>query len=194
MRVAAIVLAAGASSRMGRNKMLLDLHGEPLVRKSIRAALAGECDPVVVVVGPDASGMRSALADLDVVCISNPDPASPPGRSFQLGLEALANVDAAIMCLGDMVDLSAGMIRRVVEASDDTRVSIVLSEFGGVVAPPYLVKRGLFGEALSREPAGVVRQLAETHPQKTMTIAWPAEFLTDVDTPDDLDSVRRQSP
>lgn len=193
MRVAAVILAAGASSRMGRNKMLLDLHGEPLVRKSLRAALAGECDPVIVIVGPDASDMRSALADLDVACISNPDHASPPGRSFQLGLETLANVDAAIMCLGDMVDLSAEMIRRVVEAGEDARVSVVLSEFGGVVAPPYLVKRGLFGEARSREPAGVVRQLAETHPQKTVTIAWPREYLTDVDTPDDLESVRKRS-
>ena len=193
MRVAAVVLAAGASSRMGRNKMLLDLHGEPLVRRSVRAAAAGECDPVVVVVGPDASDMRTALADLDVVCISNPDPVSPPGRSFQLGLEALGNVDAALMCLGDMVDLSAEMIRRVVAAGEDACVSVVLSEFGGVVAPPYLVKRGLFGDACSREPAGVVRQLAETHPQKTKTIVWPREYLTDVDTPDDLESVRQRS-
>jgi molybdenum cofactor cytidylyltransferase len=191
MRVAAVVLAAGASSRMGRNKMLLDLHGEPLVRRSVRA-VAGECDPVVVVVGPDASDMRAALADLDVACISNPDPTSPPGRSFQLGLEALEHVDAAIMCLGDMVDLSAEMIHGVVKAGEDACVSIVLSEFGGVLAPPYLVKRELFGEARSRKPAGVVRQLAETHPQKTATVVWATEYLTDVDTPNDLEAARKR--
>ncbi len=178
---------------MGKNKMLLDLHGEPLVRRSIRAAVAGECDPVMVVVGPDGSDTRRALADLDVVFVTNPDPASPPGRSFQLGLEALANVDAAIMCLGDMVDLSAEMIRRVVEAGKDARISVVLSEFGGIVAPPYLVKRELFGDARSLEPSGVVRQLAEAHRQETTTIEWPREYLTDVDTPDDLESVRKRS-
>ena len=121
--------------------MLLDVHGEPLVRRSIRAAVAGECDPVLVVVGPDESDMRRALADLDVVFVTNPDPASPPGRSFQLGLEALANVDAAIMCLGDMVDLSAEMIRRVVEAGENARFLVVIAQQATVSTTRSVTRR-----------------------------------------------------
>ena len=192
MRVAAVVLAAGTSSRTGRNKMLLDLHGEPLVRRTVRAALAGGCDPIIVVVGPDELDMRRALANLEAVCVSNPTPASPPGRSFQLGLEALPDADAAIMCLGDMVDQTAEMFQRLAEASKDDGISIVLSEFGGVVAPPYLVKRELFAEVRSLDPVGVVRQLAETHHEETTTLTWPRAYLTDVDTPDDLESARKR--
>jgi len=177
---------------MGRNKMLLDLHGEPLVRKTVRAALNGGCDPIIVVVGPDEFVMRRALTDLEAACVPNPSPASPPGRSFQLGLEALSDVDAAIMCLGDMVDQTAEMFQRLAEAGREDRISIVLSDFGGVVAPPYLVKRELFAEAGLLDPAGVVRQLAETHHENTATITWPRAFLTDVDTPDDLESVRKR--
>ena len=177
---------------MGRNKMLLDLHGEPLVRRTVRAALAGGCDPIIVVVGPNESDMRRALADLEVACVPNPTPDSPPGRSFQVGLEALSDADAAIMCLGDMVDQTAAMFQRLVQAGTDDRTSIVLSDFSGVVAPPHLVKRELFAEVGALDPAGVVQRLAQTHHENTMKVTWPRAFLADVDTPDDLESVRKR--
>ena len=64
LRVAGVVLAAGASRRMGRNKMLLELEGEPLVRRAARRALEAGLTPVVVVLGHEADRARAALAGL----------------------------------------------------------------------------------------------------------------------------------
>src|SRR5437868_15543302 len=86
---AGIVLAAGASRRMGSNKMLLELEGEPLVRRAARRALEAGLSPVVVVLGREADRARAALAGLRVEIALNPDFTGPTSRSLQAGLDVL---------------------------------------------------------------------------------------------------------
>src|SRR5437660_11882897 len=104
LRVAGVVLAAGASRRMGRNKMLLELEGEPLVRRAVRRALTAGLSPVVVVLGHEADRARAVLADLPVEIALNPNFTGPTSTSLHAGLDLWGqDVDAAVVLLGDMV-------------------------------------------------------------------------------------------
>src|SRR5260370_9726662 len=87
--VAGVILAAGASRRMGRNKMLLELEGESLVRRAARRALAAALAPVVVVLGHEADRVRAALEGLPLDVPVNPDFTGPPTRSLHRALERL---------------------------------------------------------------------------------------------------------
>ena len=194
MRVAAIILAAGASRRMGQNKMLAQVGEEPLICSAVRAAIDGGCDPVIIVVGADAHPMRNALAAFDVRFVTNAEPVAPPGASFQAGLATVSDRDAAIMVLGDMVDLTSTMVRELCASAAESDTAIVLSEYGdGITAPPYLVTRELFSEILQSDAPQVVRRLATRHAARVRTLRWPAENMTDVDTPADLEAVRRRA-
>src|SRR5216110_2988256 len=114
-RVGGVVLAAGASRRMGRNKMLLELEGEPLVRRAARRALEAGLTPVVVVLGHEADRARAALAGLRVEIALNPDFTGPTSRSLHAGLDLLGqDVDAAVVLLGDMVHVGEAALAELV--------------------------------------------------------------------------------
>ena len=84
VRVAAVVLAAGSSTRMGRNKLLLDLGGEIMVRRAVRAAVGAGVDEVVAVLGHDEPLVRAELAGLPCTLVVNPDHAQGAGRDSHL--------------------------------------------------------------------------------------------------------------
>lgn len=195
MRVAAIVLAAGASTRMGTDKLLLALDGEPLIRRAVRAARDAGCDPTIAVIGTDARAIRAALDDLGVEFVTNADPTTPPGRSFQLGIDQVGDrADAAVLCLGDMVDLSPTMLDALQFSALHHNAAIVLSRYGDVTAPPHLIGRSLFDVAADLPPARLLPALAERFPEQVATVTWPAALLIDIDSPDDLNSVRARRP
>src|SRR5256885_12375240 len=103
-RIAAVVLAAGRSTRMGGpNKLLAEIAGRPLVRIVVEEALASRARPVIVVVGHERAEVEKALAGLPVELIYNPDFAQGLGTSLRAGISAVpADADGAIVCLGDM--------------------------------------------------------------------------------------------
>ena len=89
-QVAGVVLAAGLSTRMGRNKLLLEVGGEPVVGRAVRSARDAGLDPVLVVVGHEADRVRAAIADLPVTTVTNPEPARGIHTSLRVGFQALA--------------------------------------------------------------------------------------------------------
>src|SRR6185295_1646906 len=109
-RVTAIVLAAGASTRMGRNKLLLDVGGETLVRRAVRAAIEGGADEVVVVLGHEEDRVRAELRGLDCRPVVNPDHAEGAGSSVRAGVRQAAGADALMIVLADMPFVTAEMI------------------------------------------------------------------------------------
>ena len=177
MRVAGIVLAAGASTRMGRaNKLLLEIDGETLVHRAVRRALDAGLDPVVVVTGHEQERVRAAVADLDVLHAHNPDPSSQNHVSFHLGLQQAADADAAIILLADMVRVETATIRTVATAPG----RIVMSRFGDIMAPPMRFPRDLFDALAIRNGKQVA---AGQHP---VVLDWPADQGGDIDRPADL--------
>lgn len=188
--VAGIVLAAGASRRMGRNKLLMELEGETLVRRVVRRALAAGLTPVVVVLGHEAEQVKSALAGLACEFAFNPDFTGPTSGSLHRALERLGpEVGAAVVTLADMVLVSETMLAALVAAARGVEAPLVVSRYGDVTAPPLLFRHPLFGELLAWTGEGCGKAVVQRHRNEALFVDWPPEYLTDVDTPEDFRAI-----
>jgi len=187
--VAGVILAAGASRRMGagRNKMLLQLEGESLLRRAARRALVAGLSPVVVVLGHEADRARAELKGLSCESVANPDFTGPTSGSLHTGLEQLgSNVGAAVVMLGDMVLVTEQMLSGLVAAARGTEAPLVVSRYGDVTAPPLLFRRALFGELLAWSGEGCGKAVVQAHLAEAVFVDWPDAALADIDTPEDL--------
>lgn len=187
LAAAAVVLAAGAARRMGRNKMLLQVEGESLLRRATRRALAVGLSPVVVVLGHEVERARTELAGLACEVAVNPDFTGPTSGSLHKGLERLGpQVEAAVVILADMVLVSDHMLAKLVARAVQTTAPLVISRYGEITAPPLLFRRALFGELMAWTGEGCGKVVVQRHRDEALFIDWPSILLTDVDTPDDL--------
>jgi molybdenum cofactor cytidylyltransferase len=191
MRIAGIVLAAGAATRMGRNKLLLAVGGESLVRRAARTAGEADLDPVVVVLGHEAERARAALEGVRCEVVLNPRHALGQSTSLDAGVAALpAAAKAAVVLLADMPLVTPAMIRAVVASYLESGAPIVSSRYGGVPAPPTLFARALFPELRGGEGEGRGRDVVHRHAGEVAFVEWPASSLEDVDEAGDLERAR----
>lgn len=191
--IGGVVLAAGTSSRMGRNKLLIELDGEALVRRAAKNAAAAGLDPVIVVLGFESDRIRGALDGIECETATNADYRGPMSRSFHEGLRALGReVGAAIVILPDMVRVTRDMIAAVrAEGLATASAPLVVSRYGDVTAPPILFRRALFDELLAWEGEGCGKPVVRAHAAEARYLDWPAERLGDLDTPEDLAGLAR---
>jgi molybdenum cofactor cytidylyltransferase len=189
--VAAVVLGAGSSSRMGQNKLLLELGGETVIRRAVRAALDGGLDPVVVVLGHEADRVRAELSGLPFFPVLNADHARGVGTSLRVGVAAVpASATALVVILADMPFVTASMIGAVVERYRATGAPVVVSRYGEIEAPPTLFDHSLFAELLSIAGERCARQVASRHAHEAAVMSWPAHALRDLDVAGDYQDVR----
>ena len=193
-QVAAIVLAAGRSSRMGGpNKLLAEIGGRPLVRIVAEAALASRARPVIVVTGHQRERVEAALAGLDVVLVHNPAYADGLSASLKAGIAAVPPAaDGAIICLGDMPQVDARLIDRLLAAFDPERGALVaVPTIGGKRGNPVVWSRRFFSDLSTLTGDVGARGLIASYPEAVVEVATTDDAaLTDVDTPDALDAVR----
>jgi molybdenum cofactor cytidylyltransferase len=192
-RVAGVVLAAGSSSRMGSNKLLIDLGGETIVRRAARRALVAGLAPVIVVLGFEADRVAAALQGLDVVLVVNRDHAVGMQGSIRAGVEKVpADCEAAVVMLADMPlvtsAMAAGMVARFREGPEP----LVISLYGQVQAPPTLYARALFPALEAGEERG--RRIVADHRHEAAALVWPPELLADLDRPEDIERLRETAP
>ena len=184
--VAGIVLAAGMSTRMGENKLLVRVAGESLLRRVAGRVIAAGLEPVIVVLGHDADRAREELAGLRCEALMNHDYARGVATSSRVGVEAVGHrAGAAIVVLGDMPLVTTEMIRTLIERYRTTGVPLVVSDYGGVKAPPMLYDRSLFAELLAMDGGGCGQRVLKRHRASAAVVSWPAEALIDVDVPAD---------
>jgi molybdenum cofactor cytidylyltransferase len=183
--VSGVVLAAGASTRMGTQKLLLPFGGEPLVRRAVRQVCAAGFDDVLVVLGSDHDATLGALDGLPVRHAINLEFASGMGSSFRVAVEHLADSAAAMFALADQPFVTANEYRTVLDAYRQHAPAIVSVRYGQVMAPPHLVERELFPE-LARLQHGA-RSVLQRHLERTMVLQFPPDLLVDIDTPEDYE-------
>jgi len=184
--VAGVVLAAGASTRFGRNKLLLTLEGESLARRAAKAALAGGLDPVVVVLGHEANRIRQEFSGLPVHAVINPDYTRGMHTSLAAGVAAVAEeAAAAVVLLADMPFTTSDMVARLVDVFRETGAALVASGYEGVQAPPTLYARPLFPELGGSEGDGCGKRVVRKYGSEVVTVPWPADRLADVDREED---------
>ena len=188
-RISAILLAAGASTRMrGRDKLLEQVDGKPLLRIVADRLLASAVDDVVCVLPPEAPDRHGALAGLAVRKVENPRAAEGMGTSIAAGVAALDGTeDAVLLVLGDMPGVTAQDVDRLLAAFDPAEDrSIVRSTGpGGAPGQPVLFGKRFF-EALRGLDGDVgARQVVAEHPEYVVDVMLEGQrALTDLDTPE----------
>ena len=191
--VAGIVLAAGPSTRMRENKLLLLLNGQTVLAGAVRRALAAGLDPVIVVLGHEAESVARALDGLSCRTVVNPDYARGMNSSARAGIAAVPRgAAAAVILLADMPLVTAEMIAATVEQYRESEAPLVVSEYGGVQAPPTLYDRSLFAEIGSPQGEGCGKRVVRRHRDEAEVLEWPAAALADLDRPEDYQRVKAE--
>jgi molybdenum cofactor cytidylyltransferase len=193
-RVAAIVLAAGRSTRMGGpNKLMAEIAGKPLVRIAVEQAVASRADPVIVVTGHQQEKVSEALSGLAVTTVHNPDFAQGLSTSLQKGLAHVPdNADGVIVCLGDMPQVDAALIDRLIAAFDPEKGAlVVMPTIEGKRGNPVLWSRRFFPDLMAIEGDTGARHLIGRYPEAVVEVAANGKgALVDVDTPEALLTVK----
>jgi molybdenum cofactor cytidylyltransferase len=180
---------------MGRNKLLLGLGGETVVRRTVKAVLAAGIGPVTVVLGYEADRVRTELQGLSCRIAVNPDHARGVATSIHVGVaqvKAEADADAMVIVLADMPFVTASMIATVAERHRSTGAPVVVSRYGETEAPPTLFARRLFPELLASDVERCARQVARRHEHEAVVVTWPAAALRDLDVADDYEHARAE--
>lgn len=189
MNVTAIILAAGASRRMGTQKLLLPFAGKTVIEHVIDRVVAGGVADIVVVVGADAR-VAEAASQRNVRLVHNPDPDRGMLSSVRCGLRALPGTcDAVLVVLGDQPSLSAGLVARVLEVSRTSPGKILVPSFEGRRGHPLLLPIGYREEVLTRYDEEGLRGLLRTHAGDVLELPSDASALADMD---DLADYRRE--
>ena len=189
-RIAALVLAAGQSSRMGTlNKLLIEIDGVPMVRRVVEMLRQSKADPIVVVTGHQREKVAAALEGLPVIMVLNADFAQGLSTSLKAGIAALgAEIDGALVCLGDMPRVSAVEVDRLIGAFNPAEGrGIVVPTLNGKRGNPVLWSKRFFAEM--RHVAGDVgaRHLIGAYPEMVAEVEMTGDgVLMDIDTPQAL--------
>jgi molybdenum cofactor cytidylyltransferase len=195
-RIAAVVLAAGRSTRMGGpNKLLAEIARRPLVRIAAEAALASGAKPVIVVAGHQHDQVEQALTGLPVRVVHNPNFADGLGTSLRVGIAAVpAEADGAIVLLGDMPQVDARLIDRLITAFDPDRGAlVVVPTFEGKRGNPVLWSRRFFPDLMAIEGDVGARHLIGRYGEAVVEVPVDGKgALTDIDTPEALIGVKAE--
>jgi molybdenum cofactor cytidylyltransferase len=195
-RVAAVLLAAGRSTRMGAvNKMLAEIGGKSLVRIAAEQAVASRAQPVIVVTGHERERVETALKGLPVRLIHNPNFSEGLGTSLKAGIASVPpEVDAAIVCLADMPQVDAALINRLIAAFDPERGAlVVVPSIDGRRGNPVVWSRRFFHDLMSIQGDVGARHLIGNYAEAVVEVPVSGDAaLTDIDTPESLSAVKAE--
>lgn len=195
-RFGVVILAAGASTRMGVPKQLLELKGKPLIVRAVEAALASSAWPVVVVLGANAEKIRSALTRLPVIVAESSAWSEGMAASIRTGVTTLQqfsrSLDAGLFALCDQPGFTADTIAQLLAAQQSTGRGIVAARYSQRNGAPALFLRQHFSElgALTGEEGA--RALLNGDPSRVTAVDLP-ELAVDIDTPEDFAAAAAKS-
>ena len=185
MRTAGVVLAAGASRRMGRTKQLLPLGASTLLGTVLATARGSRLDEVVLVLGADAELIAAAVDTSGVRVVVAADHAEGMGASLRTGVGALGpEVERVVVLLGDQPRVTPELVDAVLDRHLESGLSAAAVSAGGVLQPPVVVDRRLWPRLLAARGDSGLRNVLRADPGMVATLT--VEGVTvDVDTPDD---------
>ena len=171
---------------MGGQKLLLALHGRPIVRWSVEALLP-HVDDLVVVTGPGADAVRAALDGLAIRFAENPSPEDGQGTSIAAGVAALRpGTDAVIIALGDQPRMSPDVVPALLEGWRRTGKPIVAPVYRGVQGTPVLFAAEVFAELRALTGDAGARSVVAARRERVERVTFDAAMPPDVDTPEDF--------
>lgn len=185
--VGLILLAAGASTRLGTPKQLLKYQGKSLICHAVETALASVCRPVVVVLGAGAGQIRREIESLPVAVVENPNWSLGMGSSLKAGLEALAGVCAVpppralIVMLCDQPLVTASLLNQLVSTYLETGKPLIACEYGGVHGVPALFADSIFERIRTLSDDDGAKSLLRGGAASVYSLPFPQAQI-DVDT------------
>ena len=196
-RIAALVLAAGRSSRMApANKLLIEVDGVPMARRAVDAALASQAVATIAVIGNEAARVRQAFAGCDIAIVENPDFAAGLSSSLRAGLASLPDdIDGVLVLLGDMPRITAAHLDRLIAAfAPDEGRSICIPTHRAKRGNPILWDARFLPDMRTLDGDQGARGLIGRHADQVCEVEMPDDaVLLDVDTPGALAALREKS-
>ncbi len=184
-----LLLAAGASTRMGQSKQLISLYGETLLARATRTAL-GASPYVTVVLGADSNAHRVLLEDFPVHVVENPGWSSGMGTSLKEGLASIRMSDppaeAVMVMLCDQPDVTTAHLKMLMAKAKESPKGIVASGYDHTMGAPALFKPGMFDRLAGIADDGGASKLIREIPDDVAVVDFPGGSV-DLDTPQDLD-------
>jgi len=191
--IAAVVLAAGASTRLGKPKQLIEIEGESLLRRTVRLALEAGCAPVFVVLGCEAERMRRELEGLAATPVIHEGWSAGMGSSLRRGMEAVSAMEpqpaAALLLVCDQPKLSVDHLQRLMAGQKAVGGGVTASGYAGRAGVPAIFGREFWEELLDLQGDAGAREVIRRHCEAVRAVPW-AEGEVDVDEPGDLARLR----
>ncbi|HEY9659475.1 MAG TPA: nucleotidyltransferase family protein [Allocoleopsis sp.] len=188
--IGTIILAAGASTRLGTPKQLLHYRGQSLLRHTAEVAIDSGCHPVVVVLGSQAERLEAEVEQLPVSVVKNNHWAKGMSSSIQTGLAVLQSiyppVKAVVILLCDQPFVSATLVHQLIEGYHRTGKPIVASEYADTVGVPALFSHVLFPVLMMLPADRGARYVIQNRAQAVARVPFSLGEI-DIDTPDDYE-------
>ncbi len=195
-KCAIVILAAGASARLGSPKQLLPYKGRTLLGHTVDAALGTGCQSVFVVLGAYIDLMRSELKDKPVILVENTKWQEGMASSIRCGLENIMNnklrPDNVIFMLCDQPFVSSSLLLNLLNKRNETGMLIVASSYDDKIGIPALFHKSFYPALMELKGDKGARRLIEDNPDKATTVAFP-EGITDVDTAADYEFLKNKN-
>lgn len=193
MKLSTVILAAGASTRLGFNKLCVRINGEPVVHRTVRIFLEAGAEDVVVVTGFEKERVEAALEGLAVRFAHNERYAGGMSTSVRAALPMVAESGAVLFHLGDKCLIEHAAIRRAIDAFGEQDGSIVIGAHEGTKGHPVLVDMGKHGaEVAMVEGEGGLRDVVARHQADVRLVECGEGAVLDLDTQADIAALIRR--
>ncbi|MCX2740958.1 nucleotidyltransferase family protein [Pontibacter anaerobius] len=183
-----VILAAGASTRLGEPKQLLRYQGKSLLQRATQVALETGFSPVVVVLGANAAILLPEVSNSAVTIVRNPEWQEGMASSIRAGLSELLRLkpelDDVTFMVCDQPYVDAAVLKQLVQAKQDGRSGIVASAYQGTWGTPVLFDKVYFPELLALQGQEGAKKIIMKHKSAVTSISFPAG-ATDIDTAED---------
>ncbi|MEH1913228.1 nucleotidyltransferase family protein [Nostoc sp.] len=190
--IAIMILAAGASTRMGTPKQLLLYQGRSFLKCITEIAIASVCQPVVVVLGANAEQIHPHIKQLPVRVVKNSDWACGMSTSIKSGIELLNNlpqkIEAVVITLCDQPFVSPQIINQLVDTYYSTKKPIIACEYGNTLGVPALFSQTFFSELATLKETSGAKKVINNNLNEVFSIPFPLGDI-DIDTPKDYEQL-----
>jgi molybdenum cofactor cytidylyltransferase len=186
--IAAVILSAGESSRMGRPKALLPIDGQTFIEKIVKALREAGLQNIIVILGHDAEAMRQKITHLPVTILVNPEYRKGQLSSLRVAIRHLLANDRCSGLLVHLVDhpyIDAALVNLLIEGLEDSGKLIAVPRFHGKRGHPVIFARSLFNELLNAPEDQGAKAVVNAHRDETLEIETEDKGITlDIDTPE----------
>jgi molybdenum cofactor cytidylyltransferase len=190
--IAAVILAAGESSRLGQPKQLLEFRGKTLVRCAVNAAIEANCSHVIVVTGGAHAEVKNAVAATNAILVQNSQWREGVGTSIRAGIQHLIDnapeIDAAVLLVCDQPFVDRDLVAGLIALHSETGKPIVASAYADTLGVPALFDHSIFQELLRLDGHSGAKTIILSNRARVAEFSFPKGDV-DVDTLDDLERI-----